>query len=496
MSPPTSPGPDAAPPLSSELLAELPQVVLSVNRAQRVDALAEVLLDWLDAQASPECVALLLRAGDQLRLCRLHGEAPRPRQVLPVADLLLQRLSAGRPLDGADYRAKPLADFATSRAYPLLGRDHLAGVLTTSWIQDPAARERVEGALSVLAPHLGLALDNLEITAQARQTIRRAREHEHTELAAAGFARAFAVAGSLGQLLGRILEQAIATANAQKGSLMLLDAASQELVVKVVRGLPDPALEDRINRGEVQCIRFKRGQGIAGRVLQAGKPLFSSNVHTDARFEGKGAHVGTIGCVPMRHEGETIGVINLTCAEADADLHHEAGEVLQSLADEAAGAILRAELYERAVTDPATGLYVGQMVEALLEAEVRRARRYGGALSVLTCQVGDPARRRGLDEAAIGAAFRCTIRAQVDLAGHLGNRLFLLVLPETPEEGAIALAHRLRVGLEPFVEAARLLVFAATEHQPEESAHALAERARRALAATLIRGPGVRIVRA
>jgi hypothetical protein len=77
--------------------------------------------------------------------------------------------------------------------------------------------------------------------------------------------RALGAVSDLTRLVRLILERAIAAVEAEKGSLMLRDDATDELVVRVVSGLPDPETERRINEGEIQCTRLRRGEGVAGR---------------------------------------------------------------------------------------------------------------------------------------------------------------------------------------------------------------------------------------
>ena len=57
----------------------------------------------------------------------------------------------------------------------------------------------------------------------------------------------------LKRLISVILDKAIETVNAEKGSLMLYDSSDNTLQVKVVYGLKDKKHEDDINNGVVEC---------------------------------------------------------------------------------------------------------------------------------------------------------------------------------------------------------------------------------------------------
>jgi len=126
------------------------------------------------------------------------------------------------------------------------------------------------------------------------------------------------------------------------------------------------------------------------------------------------------------------------------------------LADQAAVAIARARLYEAAITDGLTGLYVRRFALHRLREELRRARRYGNDLSVVMCDIdhfktvndtwGHPAGDAVLVKVA--EIITAQLRIEVDVAGRYGGEEFLLVLPETRLNSAVVAAERLRAVIE------------------------------------------------
>jgi diguanylate cyclase (GGDEF)-like protein len=84
-----------------------------------------------------------------------------------------------------------------------------------------------------------------------------------------------------------------------------------------------------------------------------------------------------------------------------------------------------------------------------LEHEVARARRNRRRLSVLVGQLGDPRQHDFVGRAA-GAlvdhagAVLTEQKRQVDMVASLGQGSFGLILPETGEPGALAVAERLQ----------------------------------------------------
>lgn len=71
----------------------------------------------------------------------------------------------------------------------------------------------------------------------------------------------------LKRLLRVILNKALDTIEAEKGSLMLYNFAENVLQTKVVYGLADKNVETEINNGLIECSKIKVGEGIAGTVF-------------------------------------------------------------------------------------------------------------------------------------------------------------------------------------------------------------------------------------
>jgi diguanylate cyclase (GGDEF)-like protein len=129
------------------------------------------------------------------------------------------------------------------------------------------------------------------------------------------------------------------------------------------------------------------------------------------------------------------------------------------LSSQAAIALENARLHDvvqrQAITDELTGLVNRRRFLAALEAEVVRARRLGGPLTVVLADLDDfkPINDRHGHHAgdAVLVGFADVIRdhvRDVDVAGRLGGEEFALLLPETDLDGARSGAERLRRSLE------------------------------------------------
>lgn len=110
------------------------------------------------------------------------------------------------------------------------------------------------------------------------------------------------------------------------------------------------------------------------------------------------------------------------------------------------------QLHELATVDALTGLLNRRALDDRLQREVQLARRTGTTLTVMLCDVdffkryndslghaaGDACLRR------VAALFSQCCRRPGDFAARYGGEEFVLVLPDTPAEGAAIVARHLR----------------------------------------------------
>jgi diguanylate cyclase (GGDEF)-like protein len=271
--------------------------------------------------------------------------------------------------------------------------------------------------------------------------------------------RAMIEINDLKNLLKFILNQAIKTMNAQKGSLMLYDQQTERLEVRVVRGLPDEKIEEAINSGEKSCATFAVGEGIAGKVFGAKEPIIVNSTQTDKRYtQSEGSNVESIICLPLVASEEAIGVINITNKIGEEQFTPEDLDLLTALGNLAAVAINNARLQELAVTDELTSLYVRRYFNVKLDAEIKRAKRYNSELSLAICdldhfklvndtyghQMGDIVLK------SVAVILKSTVR-EIDSPTRYGGEEFAIIFPETDIDGASAVCERIRGKIEKMV---------------------------------------------
>ena len=110
------------------------------------------------------------------------------------------------------------------------------------------------------------------------------------------------------------------------------------------------------------------------------------------------------------------------------------------------------ETEKSAITDHLTGLYNRQFFDASLRRELKRARRYGLAFSLVMLDVDDFKSVNDIYGHPVGdealGLFSDVIRAnvrEIDVASRYGGEEFALVLPETSRTGAFIVSERIRV---------------------------------------------------
>ncbi|MFP4038042.1 MAG: sigma 54-interacting transcriptional regulator, partial [Desulfobacteraceae bacterium] len=125
---------------------------------------------------------------------------------------------------------------------------------------------------------------------------------------------------------------------AKASSLLLLDEKTKKLYFKVATG----------DKGEeIRKFEISLGQGIAGWVALTAEPLLIPDVTNDARWykeisDSIGFETRSIACVPMKVEGEVIGVMEIIDKENGEAIVDEDMKTLTAFADLASLAISNA----------------------------------------------------------------------------------------------------------------------------------------------------------
>ncbi|HET9988807.1 MAG TPA: sensor domain-containing diguanylate cyclase, partial [Kofleriaceae bacterium] len=197
-----------------------------------------------------------------------------------------------------------------------------------------------------------------------------------------------------------------------------------------------------------------KGAGAAGWVMQHGTSrviddLTTADIATDSAEHGIRSWLG----VPLFMYGECEGVIAVQSTRAAA-FGPESQRLLEALALQIAAALQNAHLYELAMVDGLTGLYVRRYFDARIEEEVERSRRYKTAFSVIMMDIDDFKKLNDTYGHLVGdrvlRAISNVVKGQmrgVDTATRFGGEELAVILPRTEMVGAYNLAERIREGI-------------------------------------------------
>lgn len=178
-----------------------------------------------------------------------------------------------------------------------------------------------------------------------------------------------------------------------------------------------------------------------------------SRRHAEMQVQGTEVRLRDLGSV----NGSWVNEQRLrenTVLLADGDMLRLGEVVLKFFQRESLDALLHDRIYRMATVDAGTEVFTRRYVMDTLAREIRRARRGGGALSVLGIDLdhfksvndrwGHNAGDQVLREAA--ATAHATLRT-TDVLGRTGGEEFLAVLPDTGLAEARALAERVRAAI-------------------------------------------------
>ena len=190
-----------------------------------------------------------------------------------------------------------------------------------------------------------------------------------------------------GQVRRRTIDAAIRLLKSEAGSLLLYDRRARELYFEV-------ALGER--EYEVEKIRLKEGEGIAGWVVKHGKPLIIDDCKRDSRWsrrvDEKSQFVTRdMICVPVMAKGKAVGAIQ-AINKRGGRFNQEDVELLVVLSGQVAVALENARLFEEVQR---TFL---ETSEALAEAIELRDAYTGGHTRRVTDYSLATGRQLGLNE--------------------------------------------------------------------------------------------------
>ncbi|MBP6628026.1 MAG: sensor domain-containing diguanylate cyclase [Kofleriaceae bacterium] len=216
-------------------------------------------------------------------------------------------------------------------------------------------------------------------------------------------------------------------------------------------------LVDSYDRDADRFTRFTigRGEGAVGRVMATRRSLRVADLSREEGLVvgGDGAGVRSWLGVPIIIGDGVEGVLAIQSGQGGAFGPAEQ-RLLEAIGHQVAAALQNAHLYQMAMVDGLTGLFVRRYFDARIEEEIERSRRYGTPFSVVMIDIDD---FKALNDQhghlagdrvlrAVSAVVRGQMRG-VDTAARYGGEELALILPRTEMVAAYNQAERIRAAI-------------------------------------------------
>ncbi|MCU0505874.1 MAG: GAF domain-containing protein [Chloroflexi bacterium] len=356
----------------------------------------------------------------------IWGLAVREGRAVATGDYLTDPSFVHHPIPDGLVRRD---GFRTVAAAPLLSEGRLLGVLGVMSphpdAAGPAELELLEALATLAATALGTTRRLGELrSSRAELALRVDREHALREIAA----RVSVIAGPE-EILQRIVDECVRLLDADGARIDLYDEEHELLVWGYAAGSVAEADRAHFGTGGLRL-----GEGIAGRAVLEGRPVFTgdflgetrlSKRHAAVRY-AKETGVRSVLSTPLVSDAGPLGALSVVSRRRDA-FGAEDGEVLAALATQAAIAIANSRLVEQLARS---------REELAHRAEAERAIRQ---LASQILAAGD-----------VGTVLKSTVDAAVRVLGADGALIDLV------DEGSGTLGWAVDSGMDGFSDASWL----------------------------------------
>lgn len=225
----------------------------------------------------------------------------------------------------------------------------------------------------------------LGISGQISQAIANAELHDKTEQQVAELSliqelgKAINSSLELDSVLNYFIDMTSRILEADRSSLMLYNEDLNELYVQVSRGF---------NEDKIKNIRFKVGEGVAGRVAETKRPIRIINTQKDPLYKhlpvSENKQPTTLIAAPLLNRDKLIGVINCErLLDKKGPFTVENLDLLDTLASQASVAIQNAKLYNNLLN------YYFETIQALAAAiDAKDSYTHGHSRRVTDISIG------------------------------------------------------------------------------------------------------------
>jgi NtrC-family two-component system sensor histidine kinase KinB len=326
----------------------LQEVARTINSTLEPEKVFALILDQLSQVIKFDSASLLLLDGDVLRVAASRGfsnpaffadfsfpfqpENPswrtmKDRKAKVIDDV---QQTPGWQLNDSIPESKMIRGWL---GVPLLVHDKPVGLITIDSTQPGMYTQADADVAMAFADQAATAVANAQLYGESQQQTR-------TMAMMAETTRMIVSSLDLDEVLNQVLSRVVGLLGVEAGSIALIDEASGDLIFRSTTGPKAPTLQDR---------RLKPGQGIAGWVVQNGRPLVVPDTRLDDRFdksfdEKTGFVTRAVACVPILLREKILGVVEVINPRWGV-FSDQSVQVLEYLTGLAASAISHAQLY-------------------------------------------------------------------------------------------------------------------------------------------------------
>lgn len=385
----------------------------------------DVVLDQVTALMADELkyphvgIALVDAAGEKVELRAQRGmlaaQGGPARPVIRVGQGLVGWVvEHGEPLLVNDVSQDPryvvgIAETRSELVAPLRVGERTIGVINVESPQSNAFGASDLQLLTTLAGQIAAEVERARLFDETRRRL--------LELSALfEVSTALRAARNADEMLPIILEKTAEVTGADAGALLLQSGDTGEL--EVAAGLGPLAT--------TQGLRLKRGEGIAGHVVEMREPYITHSLAADPRLAMPAAFAGLHGsvCIPLRTGEETVGALLLGC-QVRRRPGPDKVRLVSTIAEMAGNAIHRARLFERttqqaqelaALVDKLEENYDQTLaaLSAALDARDRETEGHSLRVAGLACTI---AREMGLPNDQVQVIYRGALLHDVGKIG-------------------------------------------------------------------------------
>jgi len=253
-------------------------------------------------------------------------------------------------------------------------------------------------------------------------------------------------------LLKLSLDMTTEVMNVGWGLFYMMNEEQDILELRKTRGIEEAKVPTSIPMAEGMAEWGKgKADAMPFRELSPGIPLVRS-----FPLLMKLAEVEPYYLVPIFHKLRFVGLLVLGNRLDEREFTENDLELLSTIVSLCANALLNAHLYELAIMDGATKLFVVRYFRQRMKEEIKRAFHYNQPLTFIMLDLdhfktindtyGHPVGDQVLAE--MGKIIRNCTRDYVDIPCRYGGEEFAILLPETDQEGGYYVAERIRQSVE------------------------------------------------